>query len=298
MSTVKNQHDDLSTSSSAGTNLSNWPDVVAPLITAVNTEDFPKVLFECINRIAPIDSAIVMLYRPDEKPFLLYDGLHPSETVFFEESYMAGAYLLSPLYRLFPSMRSGFYQLSALEPLSFENSEFGRAYFNDSGLCDDANFLLKITDDTALVASFGRQQMRLPFSAIELQQLHITEPVIRAAMEKHWQGDLTKESGSVASTREVHNQLQTSLHNFGLSLLTEREREVLHLMFEGKASKSAAKALNISPETERGHRKNIYAKLNVASQAELFSLIFTVIGEVSVSDNEDPFVVYSQRIKQ
>ncbi|WP_019529044.1 helix-turn-helix transcriptional regulator [Dasania marina] len=281
----------------AGINIHNWPDLVAPLITAVNTESFPRLLFECINRIAPIDSAIVMLYRPNQKPTLLYDGLHPSETIFFEESYLAGAYLLSPLYRLFPSMRSGFYQLSALENSSFEKSDFGLAYFNDSGLCDDANFLLKTSDDTALVASFGRQQMRLPFSAIELQQLHVAEPVIRAAMEKHWQSNISNEWASSVSAREVHNQLQASLHNFGLSLLTEREREVLHLMFEGKASKSAAKALNISPDTERGHRKNIYAKLNVASQAELFSLIFTVIGEVTVNDNEDPFVVYNERFK-
>lgn len=286
-----------SSSSTAAMYLANWPDVVAPLIDAINTEDFGRVLFESINRIAPIDSAIVMMYRVDEKPLLLYDGLHPSEIESFEDAYMAGAYLLSPLYRRFPSMRSGFYRLENLEPMSFENSEFGVAYFNDSGLSDEANFLLKLSDNTAIAACFGRQQLNIPFTAQEMQQLHRAEPVFRSAMEKHWQHSLNEGHDHSVSARQVHHQLQHSLHNFGCSLLTEREREVLHLMFEGKASKSAAKALNISPDTERGHRKNIYSKLNVASQAELFSLIFTVIGKVTVVDNEDPYAAYMELLK-
>lgn len=277
--------------------LTNWPDVVAPLIEAVNTESFGRVLFESINRIAPIDSAIAMLFRVEEKPVLLYDGLHPSEMESFEDTYMAGAYLLSPLYRRFPAMRSGFYRLENLEPASFDRSEFGVAYFNDSGLSDEANFLLKLTEDTAIAACFGRQQLDLPFNAQEIQQLHWAEPVFRAAMAKHWLQDINDGQNHSVSARQVHHQLKSSLHNFGSSLLTEREREVLHLMFEGKASKSAAKILNISPDTERGHRKNIYSKLDVASQAELFSLIFTVISEVTVMDSEDPHAAYIDQLK-
>lgn len=277
--------------------LANWPDVVAPLIEAINTENFARVLFESINRIAPIDSAIVMLYRVDEKPVVLYDGLHPSEIESFEDSYMAGAYLLSPLYRRFSAMRSGFYRLESLEPSSFERSEFGIAYFNDSGLSDEANFLLKLSDTTAITACFGRQQLDLPFSPHEMQQLHRAEPVFRAAMQQHWKHDINEGEPSSVSARQIHHQLQTSLHNFASSLLTVREREVLHLMFEGKASKSAARSLNISPDTERGHRKNIYSKLNVASQAELFSLIFTVISEVTVMNSEDPYAIYIDQLK-
>jgi DNA-binding CsgD family transcriptional regulator len=279
--------------------LAHWPDVVSPMIRAIHSEDFPRVLFECINRIAPIDSAIIMVYRPDEKPTLLYDGLHPCETHSFYECYLSGAYLLSPLYRGFQTMRSGFYRLESLEQDTFERSEFGMAYFNDSGLCDEASYLLKMSDDVAIAACFGRQQLHLPFSDVELQQLHVAEPVFRALMEKHWQEHLDKNtmdqnSDDALSSRRMHHQLQTSLRHFGLSLLTDREREVLHLMFEGKASKAAAKALNISPDTERGHRKNIYTKLNVASQAELFSLVFAVIGEIDALEGVDPLVSYRE----
>ena len=67
---------------------------------------------------------------------------------------------------------------------------------------------------------------------------------------------------------------------------------MLQLMLEGKPSKTSARELSISVDTERGHRKNIYSKLNVASQAQLFSLIFKVLGEVAAGEAADPYAAY------
>jgi len=274
--------------------LANWPDIVTPLINAINTEHFYKTLVESINRIAPIDSVIVMIFRPDEKPTLLYDGLHPSEITSFYDGYLAGAYLLSPLYRHYRTMRPGFYRMESLEaPMPISN-EFGSAYYNDAGLCDEGNFLVNLDAETSALVCFGRQQLRMPFSDLELHQLHQAEPVFRAAIERSAQG-MNVASQDAAVAKQVHQQLQGVMHLFGHSILTDREREVLELMFEGKASKSAAKVLHISPETERGHRKNIYAKLDVASQAELFSLLFTVMTEVELVTGEDPLISYRNR---
>ncbi|MNN87274.1 Transcriptional regulatory protein UhpA [compost metagenome] len=60
--------------------------------------------------------------------------------------------------------------------------------------------------------------------------------------------------------------------NFGGDRLTEREREIAHLLLRGHSVKSSAKVLEISPETVRMHRKNLYTKLEISSQAELFAL--------------------------
>ena len=54
--------------------------------------------------------------------------------------------------------------------------------------------------------------------------------------------------------------------------LTEREREIAHLLLRGHSVKSSARVLEISPETVRMHRKNLYTKLEISSQAELFAL--------------------------
>ncbi len=51
--------------------------------------------------------------------------------------------------------------------------------------------------------------------------------------------------------------------------LTERERQVLELVVEGKSNKEIARALVISPKTVSVHRSNIMAKLGVHNSVEL-----------------------------
>ena len=52
-------------------------------------------------------------------------------------------------------------------------------------------------------------------------------------------------------------------------LLTEREREVLHLLAEGKSNKEAAAVLNLSPYTIDTHRTNLMQKLGLHNTAEI-----------------------------
>jgi DNA-binding NarL/FixJ family response regulator len=53
------------------------------------------------------------------------------------------------------------------------------------------------------------------------------------------------------------------------SILTNREREVLQLIAEGKPIKEIAALLEVSPKTVETQRQNIFNKLNVHSVAEL-----------------------------
>ncbi len=52
-------------------------------------------------------------------------------------------------------------------------------------------------------------------------------------------------------------------------LLTEREREVLQLLAEGKSNKEAAGVLNLSPYTVETHRTNMMQKLGIHNTAEI-----------------------------
>ncbi len=52
-------------------------------------------------------------------------------------------------------------------------------------------------------------------------------------------------------------------------VLTDREREALQLIAEGKSTKEAAAALGVSIKTVETHRRNIMEKLNLQSVAEL-----------------------------
>jgi DNA-binding NarL/FixJ family response regulator len=52
-------------------------------------------------------------------------------------------------------------------------------------------------------------------------------------------------------------------------VLSAREREVLQLIAEGKATKEVAAVLNVSLKTAESHRRNLMEKLHVESVAEL-----------------------------
>lgn len=52
-------------------------------------------------------------------------------------------------------------------------------------------------------------------------------------------------------------------------LLTEREREVLQLLAEGKSNKDAAVVLKLSPYTVETHRTNLMQKLGLHNTAEI-----------------------------
>jgi DNA-binding NarL/FixJ family response regulator len=65
----------------------------------------------------------------------------------------------------------------------------------------------------------------------------------------------------------VRNDPRTDTTVF--SLLSDREREVLQLMAEGKTTKDIATHLNVSIKTVETHRTHIMAKLDIHSIAEL-----------------------------
>jgi DNA-binding NarL/FixJ family response regulator len=60
------------------------------------------------------------------------------------------------------------------------------------------------------------------------------------------------------------NNLQDSY-----DLLTEREREVLQLLAQGKSNKEVAQVLDLSPHTIESHRTNMMQKLNLHNTAEI-----------------------------
>ena len=65
---------------------------------------------------------------------------------------------------------------------------------------------------------------------------------------------------------------QNALAN-GLAELTEREREVMQLVVEGRPNKLIADALDISVRTVEVHRARVFDKMNVKSAVELANLL-------------------------
>ena len=70
----------------------------------------------------------------------------------------------------------------------------------------------------------------------------------------------------------MHQRLTQCFDRFGEGTLTQRERQITQLLLRGHSSKSVARELDIAPGTVMVHKRNLFSKLGITSQYELFSL--------------------------
>lgn len=78
-------------------------------------------------------------------------------------------------------------------------------------------------------------------------------------------------SPAIASTllEDYMRQMQERGLQDSYDLLTEREKEILQLLAEGKTNKDVALLLNLSPNTVETHRTRLMQKLDLHSTAEI-----------------------------
>ena len=242
-----------------------------------------------LDGLAPIDSLIVLAYKAADTPVVLLDDLHPEERDVFFDAYLTGAYLLSPFYQAcMDAGPPGLYPLSEIAPDDFFDSEFFKLYYAPADLIDEAGYVLPMGDEGAILVSIGRARSGTPFQAEEIGRLRAFAPVLAAAVRHHWRPRPGEALPEGAWQPAIRAQVRLAFENFGTSLLTGRERDVALLMLRGHSSKSAARVLTVSPETERVHRRNIYEKLRISSQAELCSLFFRALAEGHPGSHPDP----------
>ncbi|MNR13716.1 Response regulator protein TmoT [compost metagenome] len=71
---------------------------------------------------------------------------------------------------------------------------------------------------------------------------------------------------------DLGDKVEEVFERFGRGVLSERECEVARLLLEGHSNRSASQQLRITPGTVKVHRRNLYEKLEIGSQSELFAL--------------------------
>lgn len=78
-------------------------------------------------------------------------------------------------------------------------------------------------------------------------------------------------SPTIAKTLLEDYMLRLTQRNLtdSYDLLTDREKEILQLLAEGKSNKEVAHILNLSPYTVETHRSHIMRKLNLHNTAEI-----------------------------
>ncbi len=266
-----------------------WHDHISRVIAAGDTSRFPAVLVQALRHVVPFDYSVIFAYRGQERPICPYDTFTPEQRIVFVTDYLEGPYLLDPFYQVYVDrMEPGLYRLREIAPDRFYHSEYFRSYYRRTGLAEEIGFMVSLPHDMMLVISLMRAGTSAPFSDRDMNKLRRMEPIVHASAARHWRnlGYLRFGEAEAETARPPLNlQLTSAFENFGEGVLTRREREVVRMVLRGHSSNSIGRQFQITTGTVKIHRKNIYAKLGISSQSELFSHFISYLSGI-VDPNE------------
>jgi DNA-binding CsgD family transcriptional regulator len=217
-----------------------------------------------------------MAFHKDARPEVLHHTLEPAGRKHYLERYLAGPYLLDPLYQL--ALRDSKPTLCRFRdelPDRFRASEYYRQYCERTHLRDEMDFLAEVAERTTVVLVVGRRDRM--FTRAELRRLALIEPLVSASMRRIWEYWQEK-AGNSADSDSVHERLTDCFERFGEDVLTDRERQISQLLLRGHSSKAIARQLDIAPGTVMVHKRNLFSKLKISSQYELFSMLIDELG--------------------
>jgi DNA-binding NarL/FixJ family response regulator len=93
----------------------------------------------------------------------------------------------------------------------------------------------------------------------------------------HWRLQIPNDATS--SRNQTPSGLEEAFSTFATHKLSPREQTIVSLLLRGHSTLSIAYSLNIAEGTAKVHRRNIYEKLGISSQGQLFLKFFAHILE-------------------
>lgn len=245
---------------------------LASLISAIGDEAFARIFASVVHKVAASDSLIVFLYSRDKTPEILFERAKHALRRNSLSSYLEGFYLLDPFYRAaMEENRRGVVRIESIEPPGFRSSEYFCHYYKHSHVEDEVNLIFRISPNSIFAASAQRQEGKGRYKPDEIRTLVALEPSLRAAAEAHWRWNSPRPADS--ADKAEHEHFKRVIGEFGRTVLTAREYEVVQLMLRGFSTAEISRLHKISDDTVKVHRRNIYAKLQISSLSELFGLV-------------------------
>jgi len=255
-------------------------EVIPDFIHTIGSASFFLDFGKAIGRMIPCDSLLFFLYRPDTAPVLVSSSRVSDDFQRGLDNYLDHTYLLNPVYQAFKStVPSGVYRMADLMPdgygdligsVEFEvkidvTETIGYLTPGWPKRTEELLLLINLPDGSMVEVTILRKR-EVGFSQAEFCDMSQVFPAVSAVFHKHW--ELVNQD---FSTHVGRPSLDSSFDEFGADVLTEREKEVVKLVLTGHSSESISLRLGTSVPTIKSHRRNIYSKLEVGSQAELFS---------------------------
>lgn len=237
-------------------------ELLGAAIAALGTAAFCTALTDWLRSVVPYTFTVVFGYRGDSRPVEIHDDFPTARRKVFVSDYVEGPYLLDPFYQgAVRPVPPGLYRLRDLAPDRFYQGEYFRTYYMRTEIAEEIGYFAHLPGDAHVVLSLMREEK--VFTQPEFRRLSRVSPIVTALMQQHWSGLHDRFATRTARRPELTGQ--------GLERLTPREREIVGYILKGHSAEATGQALGVASGTVRIHRRNIYAKLGISSQRELFA---------------------------
>ncbi|WP_176797725.1 helix-turn-helix domain-containing protein [Ruegeria halocynthiae] len=252
----------------------------ASMISLIGSDRFFDGLADVLGEALPFKWIHIFQYYKDKGPVALSN--HPREVAYKRgfENYLNFTYVINPTYRAFQlGASSGVFLISDFIPEGYDDiirSADFEIHIEDSETIGyrtpgwpknmtEFIVLINLPNGTAIDFTFLTEMDGTHHKEHETR-LQACFPILNAVMNKQF------EINSQSFEHHARPGQEERFQDFGSDTLTDREREVVQLILVGHNSNSIALKLCVSLSTVKTHRRNIYSKLQISSQAELFSL--------------------------
>ncbi|MEO2278875.1 helix-turn-helix transcriptional regulator [Pseudoalteromonas pernae] len=263
-----------------------WHLNLAKVLNQCERADSLNTLLYSLEELVDATSGLATKYVAGDKPEITHQRLLASESKHLQINHYADvAYLLDPFYRLIvDSQTTGVYALKSVAPAGFYESEYYRLFYSLINVRDEVCIIVRVDDGVFFSLSLVRSEGKNNFSQREISDLESVYPVIGALISNWYLAN------SERTKEPLGWQLDEALNLFGSSVLTPKECAVLRFTLQGYSVKFIAQKMDNAIETIKYHRKNMYRKLDINSQSELFNLFITALKALPKGARTDPLM--------
>lgn len=278
-----------SQSDKQGFDLAAWAEAIARIVEAVDDDRLPRRLLDAIRAVVPFELASSVVYSGRGKPTRVCDTFVGQKAKQGLANYVNSTYVLNPTYSAYlRGLKGGVYRIRDLAPDAYFESQHHKSFKVRLSESEEIGY---VTHDwprgmeEAVVAielpngDLGEISLLQPvrlggFGDRDLELLRDIEPMIGAVYRRYW-----SRVRPIRIAARADTAIDEAFSRFGGDALSPREREVAQLLLRGHSTLSVSSHLGICATTVKTHRKNLYGKLGIATQFELFSLFLDSLSD-------------------
>ncbi len=265
----------------------SWIEAIAGAIDQINSGSCPKHLVNAIGTLVKFDMAMSVVYSRQRKPFYVCDTFQTEKAKQGLANYINSTYVLNPAYAAYCGrLNSGVYRIRELSSGNRVSSDHYHTLKIKRILGEELEYITECwphnMEEIFIAISLPANEMgeisllrarsKGGFVDADIALLNTHLPIIEAIYRQYW-----IKARCYASIDNTVTPMDYLLKTVFDGQLSTRENQVVVLVLKGTGGQDIADALGISLTTVKTHRKNLYRKLGITTQTELFSLALNTL---------------------